>query len=308
MRHITALPSISALTLLPGCSDQPAADLVFTNGVVYTVDGQLSRHETVAISFVGSNANAEALVGTDRHVVDLAGRLMLPALQDTHIHPIMGGVEALSYDLNAGATAAEYVAIIKAYADANPDLPWITGGGWLMSAFGPGGMLSKDLIDAVVPDRPVMLSSTDGHSGWANSKALELAGITANTPDPVDGRIERDPATGEPVGSLQEGAVSLVEAVMPELTAEPRLEGLRHTIEMLDAYGITGVQDAIVSEDDLRTYQSLANEGTLNLHVEPRSGGSEIAAWSKSPRWSRGASSSVRASSARTPSKSCRTA
>ena len=268
MRHITALPSISALTLLPGCSDQPAADLVFTNGVVYTVDGQLSRHETVAISFVGSNANAEALVGTDRHVVDLAGRLMLPALQDTHIHPIMGGVEALSYDLNAGATAAEYVAIIKAYADANPDLPWITGGGWLMSAFGPGGMLSKDLIDAVVPDRPVMLSSTDGHSGWANSKALELAGITANTPDPVDGRIERDPATGEPVGSLQEGAVSLVEAVMPELTAEPRLEGLRHTIEMLDAYGITGVQDAIVSEDDLRTYQSLANEGTLNLHVE----------------------------------------
>ncbi len=273
MRHISALMSICALTLLPGCSDQPAADLVFTNGVVYTVDGQLSRHEAVAItdgaiSFVGSNAGAEALMGTDTHVVDLAGRLMLPALQDTHIHPIMGGVEALSCDLNAGSTADEYVAIIKAYADANPDLPWITGGGWLMSAFGPGGMPSKGLIDAVVPDRPVMLSSTDGHSGWANSKALELAGITANTPDPVDGRIDRDPATGEPVGSLQEGAVSLVEAVMPELTAEQRLEGLRYTIDMLHAYGITGVQDAIVSEDDLRTYQSLANEGTLNLHVE----------------------------------------
>lgn len=141
MRHISALMSICALTLLPGCSDQPAADLVFTNGVVYTVDGQLSRHEAVAItdgaiSFVGSNANAEALVGTDTHVVDLAGRMMLPALQDTHIHPIMGGVEALSCDLNAGSTADEYVAIIKAYADANPDLPWITGGGWLMSAFG----------------------------------------------------------------------------------------------------------------------------------------------------------------------------
>ena len=273
MRHISALMSICALTLLPGCSDQPAADLVFTNGVVYTVDGQLSRHEAVAItdgaiSFVGSNANAEALVGTDTHVVDLAGRMMLPALQDTHIHPIMGGVEALSCDLNAGSTADEYVAIIKAYADANPDLPWITGGGWLMSAFGPGGMPSKGLIDAVVPDRPVMLSSTDGHSGWANSKALELAGITANTPDPIDGRIARDPATGEPVGSLQEGAVSLVEAVMPELTAEQRLKGLHYTIDMLHAYGITGVQDAIVSEDDLRTYQSLANEGTLNLHVE----------------------------------------
>ena len=273
MRRITALLSISALTLLLGCSDQPAANLVFTNGVVYTVDGQLSQHEAVAvtdgaISFVGSNAGAEALVGTDTHVVDLAGRLMLPALHDTHIHPIMGGVEALSCDLNAGATAAEYVAIIKAYADANPDLPWITGGGWLMSAFGPGGMPSKDLIDAVVPDRPVMLSSTDGHSGWANSKALELAGITAATPDPVDGRIDRDPTTGEPIGSLQEGAVSLVEAVMPELTAEQRLEGLRYTIDMLHAYGITGVQDAIVSEDDLRTYRSLADEGTLNLHVE----------------------------------------
>ena len=273
MRHISALISICALTLLPGCSDQPAADLVFTNSVVYTVDRQLSRHEAVAItdgaiSFVGSNANAEALVGTDTHVVDLAGRMMLPALQDTHIHPIMGGVEALSCDLNAGSTADEYVAIIKAYANANPDLPWITGGGWLMSAFGPGGMPSKGLIDAVVPDRPVMLSSTDGHSGWANSKALELAGITASTPDPVDGRIDRHPATGEPVGSLQEGAVSLVEAVMPELTAEQRLKGLRYTIDMLHAYGITGVQDAIVSEDDLRTYHSLANEGTLNLHVE----------------------------------------
>lgn len=273
MRHITAMLSISALTLLPGCSDQPAADLVFTNGVVYTIDGQLSRHEAVAItdgaiSFVGSNVSAKALMGTDTRVVDLAGRLMLPALQDTHIHPIMGGVEALSCDLNTGSTADEYVAIIKAYADANPDLPWITGGGWLMSAFGPGGMPSKDLIDAVVPDRPVMLSSTDGHSGWANSKALELAGITAATPDPVDGRIDRDPATGEPIGSLQEGAVSLVEAVMPDLTAEQRLEGLRYTIDMLHAYGITGVQDAIVSEDDLRTYHRLANEGTLNLHVE----------------------------------------
>lgn len=273
MRRITNLLIVASAIMLASCGKQPAADLLFTNGVVYTVDHQRSQHEAIAItdgviSFVGSDADAEALIDTGTRVVDLKGRLMLPGLQDTHIHPIMGGVEALTCDLNAGASATEYVAIIKAYADANPDLPWITGGGWLMSAFGPGGMPSKALIDEVVPDRPVMLSSTDGHSGWANSRALELAGITADTPDPVDGRIDRDPTTGEPLGSLQEGAMSLVEAVMPELTPEQRMEGLRYAVGMLHAYGITAVQDAIVSADDLLTYQALANQEALNLHVE----------------------------------------
>jgi predicted amidohydrolase YtcJ len=122
-----------------------------------------------------------------------------------------------------------------------------------MSAFGPGGRASRELIDAIVPDRPVMLVSADGHTIWVNSKALEVAGITRDTPDPKDGRIDRDPKTGEPVGSLQEGAGSLVSSKAPETTPAQRQSGLRYAIKLLDGFGITGVQDAAVEEQDHST-------------------------------------------------------
>ena len=263
MRYLT-LSVLTCLSTMPiGCQSEPSPDLLLTNGVIYTVDSERSVHGALAIrdgliTFVGATDQANKPAGDTTVVIDLAGKMVLPRLQDTHIHPIMGGLEALSCDLNAGDIANEYVAIIKAYSEANPQLGWITGGGWLMSAFGPGGMPKKGLIDAVVSDRPAIRTSTDGHSGWANSKALALAGITAETPDPVDGRINHNPVTGEPIGSLQEGAMSLVEAVMPELSPEQRLAGLRYRVDMLHAYGITPIQDTIVSEADLATYQALA--------------------------------------------------
>ena len=136
--------------------------------------------------------------------------MVVPGMQDVHIHPISGGIEANGCDLNAANTVEEYIAIIKKYADEHPNEPWIKGGGWSMASFGPGALARKELIDAVVPDRPVILWSRDGHTTWVNSKALEVAGITKDTPDPPDGRIDRDPKTGEPSGSLQEGASGLV--------------------------------------------------------------------------------------------------
>ena len=141
--------------------------------------------------------------------------MVVPGFQDVHIHPISGGIEANACDLNGLTTVEEYLAKVKECADAHPDEPWITGGGWWVSAFGPGALARKDLLDAIVPDRPVFLESVDGHSSWVNTKALEVAGITNDTPDPPNGRIDRDPKTGEAIGSLQEDADLLVRSKIP---------------------------------------------------------------------------------------------
>ncbi|HJR83052.1 MAG TPA: amidohydrolase [Sphingomicrobium sp.] len=265
-----------------GCAKQPAekldekrstvADLALRNGAIYTMDGARSWAETIAIDdgrivYVGNDAGAKAYIGPQTQVVDLEGRMVVPGFQDAHIHPISGGIEANGCDLNAVTTVEEYVATIKKYADEHPNETWIKGGGWLMSAFGPGALARKELIDAVVPDRPVILWSRDGHTVWANSKALEAAGITKDTPDPPDGRIDRDPKTGEPVGSLQEGAGGLVAEKAPPDTDATRDAGLRYAVEMLNRYGITGVQDASVNEEDLETYHRLDDAGELTLHV-----------------------------------------
>lgn len=273
--HRLAICLFLLATTVAGCAKNDksgTADLALKGGAVYTVDGARSWAEAVAIRdglivFVGTNKDLQAYVGPDTQVVDLEGRMLMPAIQDIHIHPIMAGLEANTCDLNGLTTADEYVAAIRKYADEHPDRPWITGGGWLMSAFGPGALARKELIDAVVPDRPVYLSSTDGHTVWVNSKALELAGITDDTPDPPDGRIDRDPKTGEALGSLQEGASALVEAVKPEATDEERLEALRYSIGLLNGLGITAIQDAIVYEKDLKTYRTLDQGGELNLRV-----------------------------------------
>ena len=193
--------------------------------------------------------------------------MVLPGMHDVHIHPISGGVLSASCDLNGLSTIAQYRSAISNYANANPDVEWILGGGWAMSVFGAGGKPSRKIIDELIPDRPVYLRSTDGHSGWANSVALEMAGLTKDTPDPIDGIIDRDPETGELIGSLQEGAMNLVQRVIPPTTIESKIAGLKYSIKMLNGYGITSIQDAIVRENDLKTYQSLEQNKQLSLRV-----------------------------------------
>ncbi len=248
------------------------ADLVLRNGAIYTVDAARSWAEAVAVRdgrivYVGRNAGLGVLVGPKTRVVDLRGRMVLPGMHDAHIHPISSGIQALSCDLTGKLTADEYVAAVKACAAERPDEAWIVGGGWLMSAFGPGAMPSRTLLDAVVPDRPVLLYSSDGHTGWVNSRALALAGITRDTPDPPDGRIDRDPQTGELVGSLQEGAMGLVDRHVPPATPAQRMDALRYSVEMLNAYGITGFQDASVSPAELETYAALDAARELTVHA-----------------------------------------
>ncbi|MSQ91611.1 MAG: amidohydrolase [Gammaproteobacteria bacterium] len=260
--------------VVAGCAhkdDSGPADLALKGGAIYTMDGSRSWAQAVAIRegrivFVGLDKDLESHIGPATRVVDLKGRMLMPAFQDAHIHPVSAGVEASSCDLNGLATVDKYVAAIKKYADGHPDAAWITGGGWLMSAFGPGALASRKLIDAVVPDRPVLLWSSDGHTTWANSKALELAGITDETPDPADGRIDRD-SHGIAIGSLQEGASSLVTAVMPATTDAQLQKGLRYSVKLLNGLGITAVQDADVNEPDLKAYKAVDASGDLNLRV-----------------------------------------
>jgi predicted amidohydrolase YtcJ len=216
---------------------------------------------------VGSNQGLKAYIGPATRIIDLKGRMLMPAFQDSHIHPISAGLEAGTCNLEGLKSADEYVAAIKKYALAHPKEAWITGGGWLMSAFGPGGMARRELIDAVVPDRPVYLSSADGHTTWTNTKALKLAHITNETPDPADGRIDRDPRTGAAIGSLQEGASDLLDAVVPPPTDAERQQALRYSIKLLNGYGITAIQDAAVYEADLKTYRTLDARGELSLRV-----------------------------------------
>jgi len=204
-----------AAAALTGCVKEPAkkvdesksavADLALTGGAIYTVDGSRSWAQAIAIDdgrvvYVGTDAGAKDYVGPQTKVVPLKGRMVVPGFQDVHIHPISGGIEANSCDLNADTNVEGYVATIKKCAEAHPKDPWITGGGWSMAAFGPGALARKELIDAVVPDRPVILDSRDGHTSWANSKALELAGIQADEALHVGDTADEDVAGAQAAG------------------------------------------------------------------------------------------------------------
>jgi hypothetical protein len=267
---IAALCALSSVATARVPSE--AADLALRSGAVYTLDGARTWAQAVAIRagrivYVGTDAGLASHVGVRTRVVDLHGRMLLPGFQDAHIHPISSGIQANSCDLSGVKSVAEYVEAVRQYAAAHPEEAWITGGGWLMSTFGPGGRARRELLDAVVPNRPVYLTSSDGHTVWVNTRALELAHITADTPDPPDGRIDRDPETHEPLGTLQEGASAPVDAVLPQPTSAQRIAGLEYALRLLNGYGITAMQDAAVYEEDLKTYRALERRGALSVHV-----------------------------------------
>ena len=253
-------------------SDVSYADTLFINGSVYTMDASRSWATAVGlrddkIIYVGFDDGAEALRGPSTRVVDLGGKMLMPSFQDIHIHPIAAGQEALTVDLNGKGSLEAYLETLKEYADANPDEPWLVGGGWSMAVFGPGGRASKKLLDAVVPDRPVYLTSADGHSGWANSAALKLAGIDEDTRDPASGIVDRDPATGEIIGSLQEGAMELLTVHIPPPTDETYQRSLQYSVNLLNSYGITAITDAWVMGPHLKAYRSLDQRHELSLRV-----------------------------------------
>ncbi|MFB7597189.1 amidohydrolase [Streptomyces sp. NPDC056160] len=255
--------------------DHHFADLVFSGGPVYTVDPARSWADAVAVRdgrivVVGSDHDVAHLIGAGTEVVDLAGKLLLPGFQDAHVHPVLAGTTMRTCDLHDLEDAQDYIDTVAAYAAANPDREWITGGGWSMEAF-PGGTPHRALLDAVVTDRPVALPNRDGHGVWANTRALDIAGITHASSDPPDGRIERD-ADGTPTGMLQEGAAELVTRHIPAVSAKDFYEGLLTGQRHLHSFGITGWQDAAVGPgfgpgDVYGAYLAAATQGTLTARV-----------------------------------------
>jgi predicted amidohydrolase YtcJ len=210
------------------------------------------------------------LVGPSTELVDLRGRMLIPGFQDAHVHPVWGGLDMLRCDLSELGTAAEYLEAIAGYVADHASDEWILGGGWQMSAF-PGGTPTAAALDAVTGGRPAFIPNRDGHGAWVNSAALRLAGIDRETPDPADGRIERD-ADGTPSGTLHEGAMALVNRLLPEEPLERLTDALRLGQRYLHSFGITAWQDAIVGSygdagDPGPAYLRAAADGTLTARV-----------------------------------------
>jgi predicted amidohydrolase YtcJ len=252
---------------------RPDPELVFFNGTVFDGARFMPAGTVVRVSNGKITAAESGDVGGDlggAEPVDLDGGTLLPGFIDAHVHPVFAGDRMCRCNLAGVKTAAEYADAIAAYAASHPEAEWITGGGWSMEAF-PGGIPTREQLDQVTDGRPAFLPNRDGHGAWVNSRALEIAGIDASTPDPLDGRIERD-ASGQPVGTLQEGAQHLVSRLIPAATADDWYAGLLAGQEYLLSFGITGWQDAIVGShpglpDPIDAYLRAAGVGTLRANV-----------------------------------------
>ncbi len=232
--------------------------IAFANG---TIHGHPNASAVLVSEGRIANVGADDVASGADEVIDLAGRPLFPGFQDSHAHPSMAGLELVScYLAETDSDEAAYLAVVAEYA-ARSDKPWITGAGWSMEAF-DRGIPTAAALDAVVSDRPVMLWNADHHGVWVNTKALEIAGITADTPDPEDGRIDRD-ERGNPIGSLQEGAADLVDRHIPKLSAEERIEGILAGQAYDLALGITAWHDAYVDPATHDAYVTLDGRGGL---------------------------------------------
>lgn len=288
MRAAATVLAVTAATACTAQSQSPApgtspgapdddADFVFRNGRVHTVAGPAPWAEAVAVKgdtiiHVGDEAGAMALAGTSTRVVDLDGRLLMPGFVEGHTHPFLGAFLTSGVDLQV-PTRADAIGAIERYAKDNP-AGAIRGFGWRVDMFGPDGPTRVDL-DRILPDRPAFFFAIDGHSLWANSKALEMAGVTRETPDPIPGfsYYARD-ANGDPTGYILEvnavlGVVNAVEPISPD-TMGTLMQGW---LPKASAAGITSVFDAGVPPigDDqaalLRLYTDVERRGELPFRV-----------------------------------------
>ncbi|MFT7458515.1 MAG: putative amidohydrolase YtcJ, partial [Planctomycetota bacterium] len=228
-----SLSCFFAFALLTSCSDEKSsvdtviespvqtshADTILTGAKIYTLNPKQTWAEAVAIKdgkilAVGSTTDVEQHKGDNTKVMTFDGGMILPGFHDAHTHIIYSGLEITECPLHELRSVEAILNKLLGCAESSKE-GWVVGAGWLLSLFPPEGKPDKALLDKIIPDRPVYVSGIDGHSGWANSMALQVAGITSETPDPEGGVIEKDPSSGEPVGTLRESAMALVENVIP---------------------------------------------------------------------------------------------
>lgn len=268
---IVGVTFIAGLIVRAQREDDGPIDLIVINGHVYAGDGATDLAEAVAVSGnkvvrVGSNREIQRLRRAQTTVVDAKGGAVLPGFNDAHAHLISGGLSLNQINLLDATTLDQIKDSVRIWAEAHPEREWITGRGWYYQAFN-GAMPTRQLLDTLVPDRPAYLVAYDGHTGWANTKALKAAGITRRTKSPVNGTIVKDPRTGEPTGALKEAAMSLMADAAPKATEEDRLAAVRAAIEEANRYGITSLQDAGGAVEDLELYDRLRKRGELTLRI-----------------------------------------
>ncbi|HEX6163814.1 MAG TPA: amidohydrolase [Vicinamibacterales bacterium] len=268
---IVGVTFIAGLIVGAQREDDGAVDLIVINGKVYPADGAAELAEAVAVRGnkvirVGSNREIQRLKRAQTIVIDAEGGAVMPGFNDAHAHLINGGLSLDQVSLGDATTIDEIKDTIRVWAEAHPERDWITGRGWYYQPFN-GAMPTRQMLDALVPDRPAYLVAYDGHTGWANTKALKAAGITRRTPSPANGVIVKDPRTGEPTGALKEAAMALMSAAAPKPTEEDRLAAARAAIDEAHRFGITSVQDAGAGAENLDLYDRLRKRKELTLRV-----------------------------------------
>jgi predicted amidohydrolase YtcJ len=248
-----------------------AADLLIVNGRVFAADAAGTTAEAVAVRGntilrVGSTADLSALRGPTTRVIDARGGSILPGLGDTHVHFIAGAFSLGQLDLGGLNTLGEVQAAIRRFAAANPGTGWLQGRGWLYTPF-PNSSPTRAQLDAVVPDRPAVMQCYDGHSIWVNSRALQLAGITRDTPDPPNGVIVKDPKTGEPTGHLKESAARLVNKVIPPRTDADRRAAIKAASAYANSLGVTSIHNPGATPEEMAVFEAARRDGDLTVRA-----------------------------------------
>jgi len=258
-------------------SSRRTADIVLLHAHIYTVNVRQPWAEALAVGdgkilAVGTDHQIAAYRGASTKVVDGKGRLVLPGFTDCHAHFLDGSFTLQQVNLDDAKTINEIVQRVKLYADAHPKDPWVLGRGWMYPVFGASGLPDKKYLDAILPGRPVYLESYDGHTWWANSKALEAAHITGDTPNPPGGEIVRDPATGQPTGAVKEDAAdAVVRRAIPEPSREAKLQAMRAGMKHANQFGVVRVHvpgSVYAHQDDLLSFDlldDLRRSGELTL-------------------------------------------
>jgi predicted amidohydrolase YtcJ len=267
-----------------------SADLIVVNGKVRTMDASNPSAEAVAIvgnriTHVGSSADVKRSAGPGTRIIDAGGRLVLPGFNDAHVHFLSGGFHLSGINLGDAKTPEEFARRIGEFAKKLPKDRWITGGRWDHELWPDAPLPTKELIDPVTPNTPVFVSRLDGHMALANSLALKLADVRADTKDPPGGTIVRDPKTGEPTGILKDAAMGFVSGKIPAATRAEKLAAAKAATDHAASLGVTSVQDMSAGAD-VGVYQELLQRGELKTRIY---------AISPLPAWERLANTGVRA-------------
>jgi predicted amidohydrolase YtcJ len=269
MRWPVASLLIGAVFAVPAAAAEAPldSDMILSHGEIYTPAGcaQAAAIKNGVLIEVGDEAKVGAHRTARTNVIDLQGAAVLPGLHDMHVHPMGAGLTSLACGFPQGSSAKDIMAAVQKCASGKSKDEWITGGQWDAASFGKTPP-DRKFLDRAAPNNPVVLTDISGHSAWANSKALQLAGITSKTPNPPGGIIERD-AKGEPTGLLRESGAALVRGIVPPSSPEQNAKALSSSLTLMLSYGITSFTDAVVEGSILQAYATLADQGVLKQRV-----------------------------------------